>query len=261
MEREESEEFVKHIEPGSLVLVKDPYLAFTRTVPNKTNPNLTDTIESIRIDNDLAFLVSAVAKEVPCEWYKERVVKRYFVTVLFNGQIYTATVDNAVALVNKFDFLKIPEQASTDDEVESWLNNYYGAKGRIFSVKKDFRARKGDSKEISKFTWYLPDRNDASRSFYVRAGEKVIGVGIRRHAARRVIIFDFFVNGVLCWLEFNTNSKSKSKLFGDFFHAKKGETPYEKELREIERRRWEAKYGPSEGVDDDFDEDWEDIDS
>lgn len=231
----------EHIEPGSLVFVKDRLLSFVRLGPPNEEGEKKAT-EIVCIDNDLALLVSITSKEVADQWYLDRLQRNFFITILYKDQMYiNSTVVNETMLKEKFAFIKIPEPTAAVDAVDEWINNYFGFKGEIFRIKTSFRARRGNSQEIVNKTWKLPRRNAGySDTILIPQGERIVALGARRHAGRQLIIFDFFVKNTLCWIEIASrkSNKSKTKTFRDFFSPAKGFTPYEKDLTAKECPEW-----------------------
>lgn len=232
------EEKLQAAEPGSLVLIKDFWRGFRKVSDPKLGVQLATPGKD---PTQLAFLLSidVIETKLHTSYYagthREVFNKHYKLRILFNEQIYETDDLPISEVCQKFDFMKPPPRAASADGIDDWLTEYFGAQGRIFSVCKTFRARRGDSREIVKHYGKLPDRTTFStgfaKTFHIRHGEKIVAVGMRRHAARRILIFDFFVNGVLCWFEFNSSSTKKHSMFRDYFYSVGGETPYEKDVR------------------------------
>lgn len=124
-------------------------------------------------------------------------------------------------LYENLDIIRLPkvdDEAAVQDE---WLSEYYGGFGHIHIAARNFYAHLGDDRD---------KKGAYGKHFYVKRNERILGYSVRCSAGRRMLIFNFFVNGNLCWFEFEEDSKNKSKRkpFGDYFYSLTEKTPYEK---------------------------------
>jgi len=185
-----------NVKAGTLVFVKD-------TVPCFKPQNLEDKSKKIlmsprhysgtvNLSGNVVLLtkISIEEKEKDEPFFSGAEARRYTLEVLHEGKLYCCEVDT-YSLVKSLDFLHIPERPITD-KTDLWLTTYFGVDCNPFRVRKDFRARRGNSLEdLKKYRRRLPRRDDAVKTFYVKEGELCICIGARRSAARRLIIIDF----------------------------------------------------------------------
>lgn len=247
---------IQDIEPGSLVLIKDPNIVFSQIEFGEDNKR---SITSQRLDKamfyiELPMLVSVTPKEIPNQWQGNVLEKGSEIQILVNGKVYSSLIRLESEVFQKLDFMKIPE--SGGDDVDDWITKHFGARGRVFYVTRDFRAHQGNSRQLYKNTRKLK-RNDSFETCYVRRDTKIVGVEARRHAGRQVIIFDFFADGALCWMCFKLNgglkTKSRPKFFEEYFQSIGDRTPHEKE-RIQEKIRIRKQEDEKYGIDEDYDQ-------
>ena len=230
------------IKTGSIVFGKDAELVFyNKTDLEKVQQELEPghklewkhyrRLPTINLDGKFALLTAASHTDKPKNFMNKEWVERYYdIEVLYEEQLYKAFEVDAYKIAKKLDFLSLPPRPNIDS-MDTWLSDYYGTNFGVFRANKSFRARRGDSVEQLARWKRIPRRDDACKTFYVNRGELCVLVGARRTAGRRLIIVDFFINSVLCWLELEETFRKKDKKFGQFFYSLgAGKTPYEKDI-------------------------------